>query len=139
MAERVHREAGALGLGRLVLQPGQMTSHVQPDINEVHLIGRLGQQVTTRELPSGDEITSFTIVVARAGRLREGAPRVDSLACQTTRAQLRSKVEAWEPGTWVDVHGTLRRRFWRGGGGLASATEVEVRSIARVRESTGVP
>lgn len=115
-----------------------MTAEESADINEVHLVGRLGQQVTTRELPSGDEITSFTVIVARSGRLREGSPRVDSLACQTTRAQIRSKVESWTPGTWVEVHGSLRRRFWQGGGGLGSATEIDVRTLTRVRESAGV-
>ncbi|MDO8731331.1 MAG: single-stranded DNA-binding protein [Actinomycetota bacterium] len=115
-----------------------MTTDDAADINEVHLVGRLGQQVITRELPSGDEIASFTVIVARSGRLREGSPRVDSLACQTTRAQIRSKVEVWAPGSWVEVHGSLRRRFWQGGGGLGSATEIEVRALTRVRESSGV-
>jgi len=69
-----------------------MTTETPADINEVRLVGRLGQQVTTRELPSGDEITSFTVVVARTGRLRDGSPRVDSLACQTVKAQIRAKV-----------------------------------------------
>ncbi|HBJ73861.1 MAG TPA: hypothetical protein DDY88_09240 [Actinobacteria bacterium] len=53
-----------------------MTTEESADINEVHLVGRLGQQVTTRELPSGDEITSFTVIVARSGRLREGSHHV---------------------------------------------------------------
>ena len=121
-----------------VLKTGRMTTDESVDVNEVHLIGRLGQQVTTREMPSGDEITSFTVIVARAGRLREGSPRVDSLACQTSRSQIRGKVEAWSAGTWVEVHGSLRRRFWQGGGGLGSATEIEVRTLTRVRESAGV-
>ncbi|MDP2288460.1 MAG: single-stranded DNA-binding protein [Actinomycetota bacterium] len=115
-----------------------MTPDDSIDINEVHLVGRLGQQVTTRNMPSGDEITNFTVIVARAGRLREGSPRVDSLACQTTRAQIRRKVQTWSAGTWVEVHGCLRRRFWQGGGGLGSATEVEVRALTRMRESAGV-
>lgn len=115
-----------------------MTTDEPADINEVHLVGRLGQQVVTREMPSGDEITSFTVIVSRTGRQREGSARVDALACQSTRAQIRSKVEAWSPGTWVQVHGSLRRRFWQGGSGLGSATEIEVRSLTRVRESAGV-
>ncbi len=82
-----------------------MANEESCDVNEVHLIGRLGQQVSTRELPSGDEITSFTVIVARSGRLREGSPRVDSLACQSTRSQIPSKVQAWPAGTWVEVHG----------------------------------
>jgi single-strand DNA-binding protein len=106
--------------------------------NNVHLVGRLGQQFQTKEMPSGDEITTFIVVVPRSGKLREGSPRVDSLACQTMRAGIRNKVRSWESGCWVELEGTLRRRFWQGGSGLASATEIEVRSMVRVRESTGV-
>jgi single-strand DNA-binding protein len=107
-------------------------------LNTVHVVGRLGQQSQTKEMPSGDEITTFTVVVPRSGKLREGSPRVDSLACQTMRAGIRNKVHAWEPGCWVELEGTLRRRFWQGGSGLASATEIEVRSMVRMRESRGV-
>lgn len=115
-----------------------MTTDTGTAVNDVHLIGRLGQQRSTRELPSGDEITTFTLVVPRAERSREQGPTIDSLACQATRATVRAKVARWEPGTWVEVRGALRRRFWNGGHGLASATEVEVRTITRVRESSGV-
>ncbi|MFA7324096.1 MAG: single-stranded DNA-binding protein [Candidatus Nanopelagicales bacterium] len=115
-----------------------MTTPEFEGVNDVRLVGRLGQQVAIRELPSGDEIITFTVVVPREGRRRENGPRVDSIACQTMRAAVRSKVEAWEPGTWVDLQGAIRRRFWKGGNGLASATEIDVRSISRVRESTGV-
>jgi single-strand DNA-binding protein len=107
-------------------------------LNTVHVIGRLGQQSQIKEMPSGDEITTFTVVVPRSGKLREGSPRVDSLACQSMRVGIRNKVLSWEPGSWVEVEGTLRRRFWQGGHGLASATEIEVRTMVRVRESTGV-
>jgi len=106
-------------------------------LNTVHVVGRLGQQSQTKEMPSGDEITTFTVVVPRSGKLREGSPRVDSLACQTMRVGIRNKVHAWAPGSWVELEGTLRRRFWQGGNGFASATEIEVRTMVRVRESTG--
>jgi len=107
-------------------------------LNTVHLVGHLGQSAQTKEMPSGDEITTFTVVVPRSGKWREGSPRVDSLACQTMRAGIRNKVHAWEPGSWVELEGILRRRFWQSGHGIASATEIEVRTMVRVRESTGV-
>lgn len=106
--------------------------------SSVHVVGRLGQQSQTKEMPSGDEITTFTVVVPRSGKLREGSPRVDSLACQTMRAGIRNKVRTWPAGAWVELEGTLRRRFWQGGNGLASATEIEVTRLVRVRESMGV-
>jgi single-strand DNA-binding protein len=104
--------------------------------SHVALVGRLGAQVRSKELPSGDVITSFTVIVDRPARERSGAQNaatVDAIACTTTRARTRSLVERLEPGTVVSVEGTLRRRFWRGGGGapVGSTMEVVVRSIAR--------
>lgn len=106
--------------------------------NKVHLIGRLGQQSQTKEMPSGDELTTFTVVVPRSGKLRPGSPRVDSLACQSMKVGIRNKVLSWPAGSWVELEGTLRRRFWQSGNGLASSTEIEVRTLVRVRESTSV-
>jgi single-strand DNA-binding protein len=100
-------------------------------VNEVVLVGRLGSTVNRRELPSGDVLTVFTVIVDRARRGRE-APRVDAIACQTLRASVADRVERWEPGRWVRVEGALQRRFWRGSTGLASATEVTVTSLSSV-------
>lgn len=102
--------------------------------SQVALVGRLGAQVRSKELPSGDVITSFTVIVDRPTRERSGgqnAATVDAIACTTTRARPRSVVERLEPGTLVSVEGTLRRRFWRGGagGGVGSTMEVVVRSV----------
>lgn len=107
-------------------------------INEVHLIGKLGQHVFTKEMPSGDIITTFTVIVPRSSKPRIGNQKVDSLACQTFKSTIRTKVESWPAGTWVEIHGELRRRFWQGGKGLVSATEIEVRTLIRMRESTSV-
>lgn len=109
-----------------------------PGMNEVHLIGKLGQHVFTKEMPSGDVITTFTVIVPRSTRPRIGNQKVDSLACQTLKSAIRTKVESWPAGTWVEIHGELRRRFWQSGKGLGSATEIEVRTLIRMRESTGV-
>lgn len=97
----------------------------------VELIGRLGKVVDHKELPSGDRITTFSVIVDRAAQERVGRTTVDTIPCQTSRISLASKVEAWEPGTEVVVQGVLRRRFWRGVGGLGSALEVDVRSLKR--------
>ena len=107
-------------------------------INEVHPIGKLGQQVFTKQMPSGDEITTFTVIVPRTSKPRVSNQKVDSLACQTLKPAIRTKVETWPVGTWVEIQGELRRRFWQSGKGLGSATEIEVRSLIRVRESMGV-
>ena len=94
----------------------------------VLLVGRLGARVETRDLPSGDAITVFTIVVDRP-RGRPGSAstvKIDAIACQTTRADVIRRLGRLAPGDLVHAEGTLRRRFWRSGSGLGSAMEVEV-------------
>jgi single-strand DNA-binding protein len=94
----------------------------------VVLVGRLGSRVAVRELPSGDVVTVFTIVVDRAPASRgtASAVKVDAIACQAFRAAVVNRLDRLEPGQWVRAEGTLRRRFWRAGAGLGSAMEVEV-------------
>ena len=103
---------------------------------QVVLVGRMGARLEERELPSGDVVTTFTIVVDRpAGRssMTSGAgPRVDAIACQAFRAATARRAASLEPGTWVRAEGVLRRRFWRSPVGLGSAMEVEVSRIQRV-------
>ncbi|MDO8309811.1 MAG: single-stranded DNA-binding protein [Actinomycetota bacterium] len=105
----------------------------------VAVVGRLGSRVDRRELPSGDEVTTFTIVVDRPAASRSRAPsgegaavRVDSIPCQSFRATVARRAEALPAGTWVRAQGVLRRRFWRAGAGVGSAMEVQVTRLDRV-------
>ena len=98
-------------------------------LNEVHLQGRLSGEVVERVLPSGDELVSFRVVIER----REGG--VDTIDCVAFRADVRRKVRRWASGDLLALDGSLRRRFWKGGAGVASRTEVEVTSIARVAKA----
>lgn len=103
----------------------------------VTIQGRLGARVEQRELPSGDEVTVFTVVVDRPARdVARGGVRsatVDAISCQTFRAVVARKVVGMEAGQWVRVEGTLRRRFWRTSAGLGSAMEVDVLRLDRAR------
>lgn len=107
-----------------------MSGHV----NEVRLIGRLGNAVESRELPSGTVLTSFSVIVDRPPREVHGRTKVDTIACQTTRASIATRLGRVEAGDTVEVVGALRRRFWKGGVGLASATEVDVSRLAAVKD-----
>jgi single-strand DNA-binding protein len=102
--------------------------------SQVAVTGRMGTRVMERDLPSGDVVTTFTVVVDRpASGRREGSPAVDSIPCQVFKASIAKRLTAIPAGEWVTVSGTLRRRFWRGAAGLGSALEVEVSSLTRVR------
>jgi single-strand DNA-binding protein len=100
---------------------------------DVVLVGRLGSRVDERELPSGDTVTVFTVVVDRTRAAAAGSTvKVDAIACQSFRAPVVRRLGTLEPGQWVRVEGTLRRRFWRSGAGLGSAMEVEVSRLQAV-------
>lgn len=108
--------------------------------NDVALVGRLAAAAVSRELPSGDVLTSFRIVVERPepSRQRQRAsgrrsPTVDTLDCTVWRGDLRRIVGGWQPGDLVEVSGALRRRFWRAAAGAVSRCEVEVVKARRVR------
>jgi len=100
--------------------------------SHVTITGRMGGSITERQLPSGDVIVAFTVVVDRPKNRRPpgSSVTVDALPCQVHTAALRAKVTRLAEGTVVEVAGVLRRRFWRSPGGLGSALEVEVSRIS---------
>lgn len=101
--------------------------------NDVVLVGRLSG-VTDRVLPSGDEVTTFRVVVDRPVKSRgpSGRVTVDAIDCSAWTATVRRRVRAIADGEWVEIQGALRRRFWRAGAVPTSRVEVETRSVRRV-------
>jgi len=107
-------------------------------VNEVRLVGRLGEDPRLRELPSGDSLWSLRVVVERpvppvGERSRQ---RVDALECTVWSGRLKKQVARWSAGDVVEVSGALRRRFFRAAGATASRVEVELtagRIIRRAR------
>jgi single-strand DNA-binding protein len=91
--------------------------------NYVFLGGRLAAAPQLLELPSGDEVCSFRVVVDLAG---PATVKVDTLECRTSAARVRGILERAEPGSQVELHGSIRRRLWRGAGGVRRRYEVEV-------------
>jgi single-strand DNA-binding protein len=108
-------------------------------VNEVHLVGRLAVDPVRRELPSGDPLVSFRLVVerppgsrgARAGAGTPRSPTIDTLDCAAWRRDVQRVLARASAGDVLEVHGALRRRFWRTGGGPASRSEVEVLRVRR--------
>ena len=108
--------------------------------NEVRLVGRLAVEPVHRELPSGDPLVSFRLVVerdaaavraARAGGSSR-SPTVDTLECSAWRRDVQRALARTGPGDVLEVQGALRRRFWRTGAGAASRSEVEVVRVRRL-------
>jgi single-strand DNA-binding protein len=102
---------------------GKTAKGAEDDVNRVHLRGRLAAEPVQRVLPSGDELCVFRLTVPRPAGERV---RVDSLDCSASAARVRQTLRTAAPGDELEVTGSLRRRFWRGPGGLGSRYEVAV-------------
>lgn len=107
-----------------------MTQDVE-DCNEVRLVGRVSTAPEAKELPSGDVVWLFRLVVRRPeGHVSRQS--VDVLDCSVWAPRLQRSVSSWRDGDQVEVEGAVRRRFYRAGQVTASRVEVEVRR-GRVR------
>lgn len=97
--------------------------------NEVKLVGRVSSIQGEKKLPSGDRVFEFRIVIDRVGR----APTIDVIDIGVWRASLRKKSTRLEVENWVEIMGSLRRRFWQGPEGLASRWQVEAANLRFLR------
>ena len=100
-------------------------------------MGRVSGEPEERELPSGDVLMAWRVVVERPVPKRpppEGVrlSTVDTLDCVAWSSAVRRTARTLADGDVVAVEGALRRRFWRAGAGAASRTEVEVLTLRRV-------
>jgi single-strand DNA-binding protein len=97
--------------------------------NVVELVGRLSGEPQERELPSGDRLVTFRLVVHRAaqpsaaGRSKQ---RVDTIDCVAWASRVRRSALGWPDGCTLEISGALRRRFRRTPTGPTSRVEVEV-------------
>jgi single-strand DNA-binding protein len=121
--------------GRIAATDARAAGH----LNEVHLVGRLAAEPLRRELPSGDVLMSFRLVVDRQRKppaSTPGAPTVDTLDCAAWRRDVQRSLAGVTAGDVLEVHGSLRRRFWRvPAGTAASRSEVEALRVRRVRKA----
>lgn len=112
--------------------------------NEVVVVGRLAAEPEERELPSGDVLISWRLVVDRPPTRRkmpEGTREatLDTLDFVAWTAALQRSAAAWVPGDMIAVEGAVRRRFWRSpAGGVASRYEIEVAKARRIAKASQV-
>ena len=96
-------------------------------LNDLLLRGRVSAVATTKELPSGDKVVEFRLIVARENR--EG---VDTLDIAAWSARSRKTALSLTPDEWVEISGAIHRRFWQSPAGLASRWQVEAIDILRL-------
>lgn len=80
------------------------------DLNYCSFIGRLGKDVETRYIPSGDAVANFSIAVGWKGKDKEGAEWVNVVAWRKL-AEICSKYLV--KGSRVFISGKMRTRKWQ--------------------------
>lgn len=95
--------------------------------NDCLLRGRVSAPATDKELPSGEHVVEFRLIISR--EKRDG---VDTLDIASWSAKNRRTALSFKGGEWIEVSGSVRRRFWQSPTGLASRWQIESESITRL-------
>lgn len=105
-------------------------------LNTVTLRGRITAAPTLRELPSGDPLVTFRLVVTRPrDRAPDSRRRSDWFDCAVWGGRVLPACQAWEIDDVVEVRGALRRRHFRTGETAQSRVEVAVATGRRLRRA----
>ena len=125
MAKIIHKEIAAKEKKSVVVK-----DEFEP-VNEVFLVGRVTSLAVEKVLPSGDKVVEFRVVIGRA-KSRGAKKEVDSLDIAAWSAVARKAALSVKIDSWVQVTGSVRRRFWRAPSGLASRWQVEASEVVRL-------
>ncbi len=96
-------------------------------LNDVLLRGRVSQKAVEKELPSADKVVEFRVIVSR-----DKQPCVDTLDIGSWSAKSRRTALSLAPDEWVEISGSIHRRFWSRPAGLSSRWQVEAVEISRI-------
>jgi len=96
-------------------------------LNDVLLRGRVSRATIEKELPSGDKVVEFRLIVSR-----DKQAGVDTLDIGSWNAKSRRTALSLLPDEWVEISGSIHRRFWSSPTGLASRWQVEAVEISRI-------
>ncbi len=96
-------------------------------LNDLLLRGRVSVPATVKELPSGDKVVEFRLIVSRIDR--DG---VDTLDIAAWSGKTRKTALSLKSDEWIEVSGSVHRRFWQSPAGLASRWQIEASEISRL-------
>jgi single-strand DNA-binding protein len=96
-------------------------------LNDLLLRGRVSAPAVTKELPSGDKVAEFRLIITRDNR--EGVDTLDIAAWSAKSRRFAMNLKADD---WIEVSGSIHRRFWKSANGVASRWQVEAIEIVRI-------
>ncbi len=109
-----------------------MKNHYEPiPTNNVHLLGRVSSLAINKQMPSGDTVVEFRLVIDRKSR-RVIKREVDTLDISAWLARPQKRALSLKINDWVEVEGSIRRRFWKSSTGLASRWQVEASQLRKI-------
>jgi single-strand DNA-binding protein len=82
-------------------------------------------------------VTARIIVDRDPSSAGRSSQRVDTLDCVGWTARVQRSMRRWTAGDEVEVHGAIRRRFYRAPDGPRSRVEVEIVHSKRIRRAGG--
>ena len=84
-------------------------------LNDLVLRGRVSREAIEKELPSGDKVVEFRLIITR--KKTSGVDTLDIGAWSSKSRRIALTLKADE---WVEVSGSIHRRFWSAPTGIAS-------------------
>jgi single-strand DNA-binding protein len=105
----------------------KIADEIDLSLNDLLLRGRVSAPATLKELPSGDKVVEFRLIITRTDR--DG---VDTLDIAAWSAKSRKTALSLKGDEWVEISGSVHRRFWQAPTGLASRWQVEAVEICRL-------
>lgn len=106
---------------------GKADVEVDYSLNDLLLRGRVSAAAVEKELPSGDKVVEFRLIITR---LERGG--VDTLDIAAWSSKMRRSALSLKEGEWIEIAGSIHRRFWSGAAGVASRWQVEAAEIVRI-------
>ena len=102
-------------------------TEIDYSLNDLLLRGRVSAPAVEKELPSGDKVVEFRLIVTRVER-----GGVDTLDIAAWSSKMRRSALTLKEGEWVEITGAIHRRFWLAPAGVASRWQVEAAEISRL-------
>ena len=120
------QESGLMMVTKLIGKKSDDTE-IDYSLNDLLLRGRVSAPAVEKELPSGDKVVEFRLIVTRVER-----GGVDTLDIAAWSSKMRRSALTLKEGEWVEITGAIHRRFWSAPAGVASRWQVEAAEISRL-------
>lgn len=105
----------------------ELKDDIDHSLNDLLLRGRVSAPAVEKVLPSGDKVVEFRLIVSREDGA--GVDTLDIASWSATSRRIGLSLKAQE---WIELSGSIHRRFWQSPTGVASRWQVVAAQIVRL-------